>query len=438
MSVSREQLVRRAGLDDDFVHRLHELAALRGSDDVYEERDVHVAALLRMWERAGLSAPTILAAVDAGTLSLDFLDSPAWELPEPLPITYRQLAEEHGIPLHLLQGIQEAMGFAAPDPDDRVPSDDGDLAELARILLDLGASHEGILRLFRVYADNVRRLAMAEADRYIEELEKPWAGSGLDESELILRGADLGRQMAGPAQRTIRAIYERQGQHIWTEYGIQLAEMALERAGLLERAESTPAICFVDLTGFTRLTEEQGDELVNDVARTHGGRAVRWLGDGGLFYFEDVSAAFAAALEMSERAPSTGLPPTHIGVQAGPVVFRDGDVYGRTVNIASRIADQAQAGEILTSQETVGETVEDRPLVGDVLIHDPQRLFGLLDEYVTRRELAYDAQVFEGGERAALRQPLVPSTLFGERLRSLHDAFADLLKAAFRRSGVAG
>jgi adenylate cyclase len=364
MSVSREQLVRRVGVDDDYVHRLHELGALRCHDDAYEERDVHVAALLHMWERAGLSAPAILAAVDAGTLSLEFLDAPAWELPEPLPITYREFAAERGISLHLLQGIQQAMGFAAPDPDDLVPRDEAVLTGLARILLDIGASDEGIRRLFRAYADNVRRLAMAEADLYLEELERRWAGSGADESELMLRGADLGRQMAEPVHQTIRAIYERQRQHIWTGYGIQRAEMALGRAGLLERAEATPAICFVDMTGFTRLTEEHGDEkaarlatslaeLVNDVSRRHGGRAIRWLGDGGLFYFEEVNAAFAAALEMSERAPATGLPSTHIGVQAGPVVFRDGDVYGRTVNIASRIADQAEAGEILTSQETV-------------------------------------------------------------------------------------
>ncbi len=288
MSVSREQLVRRAGVDDGYVHRLHELGALLGHDDAYEERDVHVAALLHMWERAGLSVPAILAAVDAGTLSLDFLDSPAWALPEPLPITYRELAEEHGIPLHLLQGIQEAMGFAAPDPDDPVPPDDTVLAELARIVLDIGASDESVRRLFRLYADNVRRLALAEADLYMEELEKPWAGSGADESELMLRGAEVGRRMAGPVERTIRALYERQRQHIWTEYGVRRAEMALERAGLLERAESTPAICFVDMTGFTRLTEEQGDEeaarlatslaaLVNEVSRTHGGRAIRWL-----------------------------------------------------------------------------------------------------------------------------------------------------------------
>lgn len=187
--MSREQLVRRVGVDDDFVHRLHELGALRGRDDAYEERDVHVAALLHMWERADLSAPTILAAVDAGSLSLEFLDSPAWELPEPLPITYRQFADEHGIPLHLLQGIHQAVGFAAPDPDDRVPRDDAFLAELTRILLDFGASDEGVRRLFRAYADNVRRLAMAEADLYLEELEKPWAGSGVDESELKRRRA---------------------------------------------------------------------------------------------------------------------------------------------------------------------------------------------------------------------------------------------------------
>jgi hypothetical protein len=71
---------------------------------------------------------------------------------------------------------------------------------------------------------------------------------------------------------------------------------------------------------------------VNAVSRTYGGRAIRWLGDGGLLLFHDAGTAARAALEMSERAPVAGLPPTHIGIQAGPVVFRDGDVYGRTTS----------------------------------------------------------------------------------------------------------
>jgi Adenylate cyclase regulatory domain len=126
------------------------------------------------------------------------------------PITYREVAEEHGVPLHLLLGIQESMGFAAPDPNDPVPPDDAVLTELARIVLDFGASEDAVRRLFRVYADNVRRLAMAEADLYKEEMEKQWAGSGVDTSELMVRGADVGRRMAEPVARAIRALYERQ------------------------------------------------------------------------------------------------------------------------------------------------------------------------------------------------------------------------------------
>jgi adenylate cyclase len=56
---------------------------------------------------------------------------------------------------------------------------------------------------------------------------------------------------------------------------------------------------------------------------------------------------------MSEGAPAAGLPTTHIGIQSGPVVFQDGDVYGRTVNVASRIADLAQAGDVLTTEGTM-------------------------------------------------------------------------------------
>ena len=105
---------------------------------------------------------------------LDFLDSPAWELPEPLPTTYREFAEEQGIPLQLLQGIQQAMGFAETDPDDGVARDDAVLAELARIVLDIGASEDGVRRLFRLYADNIRRLVLAESDLYWSS----WRGLG--------------------------------------------------------------------------------------------------------------------------------------------------------------------------------------------------------------------------------------------------------------------
>jgi adenylate cyclase len=71
-----------------------------------------------------------------------------------------------------------------------------------------------------------------------------------------------------------------------------------------------------------------------------------------MFHFKEPQAAVLAGLDMVESAPRAELPPMHIGVHTGPVVFQDGDVYGRTVNLASRIASHATAGQVLASQET--------------------------------------------------------------------------------------
>ncbi|MGF2075916.1 adenylate/guanylate cyclase domain-containing protein, partial [Enterococcus casseliflavus] len=82
-------------------------------------------------------------------------------------------------------------------------------------------------------------------------------------------------------------------------------------------------------------------------SRQRGGSSIRWLGDGGMFHFREPAAAVEAGLDMVKRSPAIGLPPAHIGIHAGPVIFQDGDVYGRTVNIASRLASVAQAGEVV-------------------------------------------------------------------------------------------
>jgi hypothetical protein len=121
------------------------------------------------------------------------------------------------------------MGFAAPDPDERVARDEAELATLVRVSLDFGASDDAVRRLFRLSADNLRRLATAEADLYVEELDRRWTGSGMPEAEVMRLGAQVGRRFADPVDVSIRAIYQRHRQHIWTEFSIQRAEMALVR-----------------------------------------------------------------------------------------------------------------------------------------------------------------------------------------------------------------
>src|SRR5438034_10305088 len=72
-----------------------------------------------------------------------------------------------------------------------------------------------------------------------------------------------------------------------------------------------------------------------------------------MFHFADPGQAVLCSLDLVDRTPAAGLPPAHVGVHAGPVIFRDGDYFGRTVNVASRIAGKAGPGEVVVSEDVV-------------------------------------------------------------------------------------
>jgi len=284
-------------------------------------------------------------------------------------VSFEQLWSEAEVPHATIRSLYEALGFAPPEPTDRIKAGDRELVELLQAFLTAGAREGPTLRLLRVYADSLRRITKAEAELYESEIEEPLRRSGRTERELLDFGARFGSGVNAQLERTILDIYHRHREHIWIEHSINHAEIALERAGLFEKVSKPPAICFVDLTGYTKLTEERGDafaaelasqlaSLVEDISRRRGGRRIRWLGDGGMFHFKDPQAAVLAGLDMVESAPGAHLPPMHIGIHTGPVVFQDGDVYGRTVNLASRIASHAAGGEVLASEETVRKVPE--------------------------------------------------------------------------------
>jgi class 3 adenylate cyclase len=171
-------------------------------------------------------------------------------------------------------------------------------------------------------------------------------------------------ETSSPAWDGCDAAYRRQQELAWTEKLVEEIETALEQAGGLGRPERVPAMCFLDLTGYTRLTEEHGDQaaaalaeslavLVRRSSREHGGVPAKWLGDGVMVHFREPSGAVLAALQMVEQLPAAGLPPAHVGVAAGPVVAQGGDYFGRTVNLAARIAAYASAGRVLVSEPVV-------------------------------------------------------------------------------------
>jgi adenylate cyclase len=363
---SRQEVTQRAGVDPDYVDRLVELGILTpGAGEAFAPGDVLRARWVQSLERAGVPLEGLAAAVRDGVLSFSFLDVGAYDRFAGLSgTTFQQLSAQTGIPLELLMVVREVFGFAEPHPEDTLHHNELSVVPLLQLQLSKGFHPVVIERWLRVYGDSLRRIAEAEAAWWNSEVEMALLASGMTEGEMLQAQADLGSQMTPLIEQVLLAIYHGQQEHTWSQVFVEHVESALEQAGLYRRLDRPPAMCFLDITGYTRLTEERGDEAAAELAARlaglvrrssleHGGTPVKWLGDGVMFYFREPGAAVLAALEMAEVVGSHGLPPAHVGIHAGPVVFQDGDYFGRTVNLAARIADYARPGEVLVSQEVV-------------------------------------------------------------------------------------
>jgi adenylate cyclase len=363
---TRQEVAQRAGVDPDYLDRLVELGILTpGAGDAFSPGDVLRARWVQGLERAGVPLEGMAAAVRDGALSFSFLDVPAFDRFAGLSATtFQELSASTGIPLELLMVVREAVGFAEPRPEDHVHDNELSVVPLIQLQLSEGVRPVVIERWLRVYGDSLRRIAETETAWWQSEIVTPLLASGAAEVETLEAQADLGSRMAPFTEQALLGVYHGQQEHTWTQGFVELVERALEQAGLYRRLERPPAMCFLDITGYTRLTEERGDAAAADLAtrlaglvrrsaQEHGGTPVKWLGDGVMFHFRAPGAAVLAALEMAEVVGSHGLPPAHVGIHAGPVIFQEGDYFGRTVNLAARIADYARPGEVLVSQEVV-------------------------------------------------------------------------------------
>jgi class 3 adenylate cyclase len=361
-----EVLAQQAGVDRAFVERLVELGVISatGSPE-YPAGDVRRVRIVQALEQAGLPLDALGTAFRNGILSLDFVDQAEYKRFAALTeVTFRAASERSGVPVELLLVIREATSVAPASPDDYMREDELKIVPLVELQVQENVRPGVIERALRGYGENIRRVAEIEAGWWRTDILEPLAAAGrtkVEVGELIGRfGPDLARF----TDQAVLALLHAHEANAWMRNIFEGFESALVEAGLHTKPDSVPAICFLDLTGYTRLTDERGDEAAAEVAaelarhvqRTaaqHHGKSIKWLGDGVMFYFKQPGAGVVAALEMVERARTDGLPPAHVGLHCGPVLYQGGDYFGRTVNVASRIADYARQGEVLVSHEVV-------------------------------------------------------------------------------------
>ena len=396
MLLTDAQIAERSGCSVERIEELVRLGILvrRPDDGRFDARDVHRVRLMQAFEEAGIELEVISRGIAAGKLSYENL---GLFLPEPgeLSESDEELGKEAGRSPELVRRLVREFGLTHSDAGEWLRADD---ASVLRELLDVwqNAEDDELARLARLYGQNVRRMVAADLDLASTTIFARLRRE-LTEQEMFDAAGDLGLRVMSLGEKLMLWLRGRHLEHEILAATVQNTEEYLQELGLVPaRPLRPPAIAFLDLTGYTALTEERGDEagadlahrlaaLVHEVANEHGGRAVKWLGDGVMFYFDDPTAGVLTGLDLVEQTPATVEVRARVGINAGPVISRDGDFFGRTVNLASRIADYARPGEVLVSDEvkerSPGEGVSFTPigpvalkgLKGEVTLHAASR-----------------------------------------------------------------
>jgi adenylate cyclase len=159
-----------------------------------------------------------------------------------------------------------------------VREDELRIAPVIQRLLETGSRPAVVERLVRVYGESMRRVAEMEGNWWHTEIETPLLESGMEEREMMEASHRLSTELASLEEQALLEIYHAQHEHAAMKNVVEDIEGALAKAGVYSRMERLPAVCFLDITGYTRLTEERGDEAAADLAARLSRMVQRTLG----------------------------------------------------------------------------------------------------------------------------------------------------------------
>jgi adenylate cyclase len=373
-TLSLEEFLAESGATAELVDRLVEVDAIRPlPDGRYDAREQIVASMGMALLGAGIALDDLAWALEAGRFGLRSLGHFFSEPVARTEASYAQLARSLGDDAGLLPAVYAALGLPEPEPDDHPRVDEAELVRsYIRVWSTIDPTGDAHLRVARLFGDGARRIAEGTMDVWDEVAQPDASSQGAPTVGSRARPADpsdpsqnVSVEMASIGRGLVSLVHERHVEASLTARIIAAMENVLGAEGRLpERIQRPPAIAFVDISGFTSLTVERGDEaaaraatrlfdLAEGAVRRVGGRVVKQLGDGVLLRLPDSETAIRTVADVVASATDAGLPPAHAGIAAGPVIVRDGDVFGQTVNLASRIADRAGPGEVLVEEGVV-------------------------------------------------------------------------------------
>jgi adenylate cyclase len=332
----------------------------------------HVRIIARLRAR-GHSLAEIREASDSGRLAFGYIE-------DLLPQrdgrhTLEDAAAETGLEHALIERIYTTMGFPALTLES-ITDDDLQMLRYSAAVLAAGFPLVAFLQLVRVYGQALAQIADAEVRLFHLYVHEPLIREGVPGLEVAEEMEGLARELLPLATPFMSHAHGRFLAHFVEQDVVGHMEADLE-ADRLDLGRLRVAIAFADLAGYTRLTEEQGDEeAVSTVERfieavehtlPEDARVIKTLGDEVMVVGSDPARLTEWAVGF-QTLNGPDAPAPRIGVHYGETLYRDGDYYGREVNKAARVVARAAGGEVLVTRAVVdaaGPGLEYR-LIGEI------------------------------------------------------------------------
>jgi adenylate cyclase len=357
--VSRSEAARRAGVTPQTLRRWAQQGLVPQLDgDAWTPAAVAQARIVARLRERGHSIEEIKDATDKGRLAFGYIDEllPARDARH----TLEEAAARTRLEPALIERLFLSMGFSATALD-RLSDDDLDLLRYVGSVLDAGFPLVALLQLVRVYGQALAQMADAEVRLFHLYVHEPLMRAGVPGVEMGEEMQGLARELIPLAAPIMDRVHQRFLSHFVEQDVVGHMEADLD-GGSLDLGRLRVAIAFADLAGYTRLTEEEGEEeavsaverFIENVEVTlpDDARVIKTIGDEVMIVGSDAAALVDWAVGFQAMvADERPLP--RIGIHYGLTLYRDGDYYGREVNQAARVVARAAGGEVVVTRDVV-------------------------------------------------------------------------------------
>jgi adenylate cyclase len=317
----------------------------------------HARIVARLRER-GHRLEHIRRASEEGRLAYGYIEALFGGDGEP-ERSLKEAADDTGLEPALIERFWTSIGLPASELESLSDEDLEALRYVASVLA-AGFPLVAFLQLCRVYGHALSQIADAEVRLFHLYVHEPLMREGVPGLQMAEEMEGLARDLLPLASPLMDFVHRRYLQHFVEQDVVGHMETELEDEDV-DLGRVRVALAFADLAGYTRFTEEEGEEeALSSVERfveavTHtlpeDARVVKTIGDEVMVVGNDIAAlvdwAVGFVLLFDER------PEPRIGVHWGTTLYRDGDYFGREVNLASRVVARARGGEVLVTDAVV-------------------------------------------------------------------------------------